>query len=154
MRVPDLITGGCEPPHSCKDLNSGPLEEKSVLLTPEPSFQPLSIGLLMRQRKKRCGFGFVGRWEGYGGVEKEKLINICCMNKATFNRKQIKPTNQLNKQEMLLFYQTQIRVPIPTSCDSQRPVCPAPGRFKPLLLASEGTCIYIHKHSHMDVHAF
>jgi hypothetical protein len=29
----------CEPPCGCWDLNSGPLEEQSVLLTPEPSHQ-------------------------------------------------------------------------------------------------------------------
>jgi hypothetical protein len=30
----------CEPPCGCWDLNSGPLEEQSVLLTTEPSLQP------------------------------------------------------------------------------------------------------------------
>ena len=39
-RVSDLITGGCEPPCGCWDLNSGPLEEQSVLLPAEPSRQP------------------------------------------------------------------------------------------------------------------
>jgi len=34
------ITDGCEPPCGCWDLNSGPLEEQSVLLTAEPSLQP------------------------------------------------------------------------------------------------------------------
>jgi hypothetical protein len=33
------ITGGCEPPCDCWELNSGPLEEQSVLLTTEPSPQ-------------------------------------------------------------------------------------------------------------------
>jgi hypothetical protein len=36
----ELITGGCEPPYGCWDLNSGPLEEQSVLLPAEPSRQP------------------------------------------------------------------------------------------------------------------
>jgi hypothetical protein len=31
---------GCEPPYGCWDLNAGPLEEQSVLLTMEPSLQP------------------------------------------------------------------------------------------------------------------
>jgi hypothetical protein len=31
---------GCEPPCGCWDLNSGPPEEQSVLLTAEPSLQP------------------------------------------------------------------------------------------------------------------
>jgi hypothetical protein len=40
-RPSDPITDGCEPPCGCWDLNSGPLEEQSVLLTTEPSLQPL-----------------------------------------------------------------------------------------------------------------
>jgi hypothetical protein len=39
-RVSDLIMDGCEPPCGCLDLNSGPSEEQSVLLTTEPSLQP------------------------------------------------------------------------------------------------------------------
>ena len=39
-RVSDLITDGCEPPCGCWDLNSGPSEEQSMLLTTEPSLQP------------------------------------------------------------------------------------------------------------------
>ena len=35
------ITDGCEPPCGYWELNSGPLEEQSVLLTTEPSLQPL-----------------------------------------------------------------------------------------------------------------
>jgi hypothetical protein len=31
----------CEPPCGCWDLNSGPSEKQSVLLTTEPSLQPL-----------------------------------------------------------------------------------------------------------------
>ena len=37
----DPITVGCELPCGCWDLNSGPLEEQSVLLTTEPSLQPV-----------------------------------------------------------------------------------------------------------------
>ena len=33
----DLITDGCEAPCGCWELNSGLLEEQSVLLTTEPS---------------------------------------------------------------------------------------------------------------------
>jgi hypothetical protein len=44
-RVSDLITDGCEPPCGCWDLNSGPLEKQSVLLTAEPSLQPQMLGL-------------------------------------------------------------------------------------------------------------
>ena len=39
-RASDPITDGCEPPCGCWGLNSGPLEEQSVLLTTEPSLQP------------------------------------------------------------------------------------------------------------------
>ena len=35
-----IITDGCEPPCGCWELNSGPLEEQSLLLTAEPSLQP------------------------------------------------------------------------------------------------------------------
>jgi len=42
-RASDLITDGCEPPCGCWELNSGPLEDQSVLLTtlsnPEESFK-------------------------------------------------------------------------------------------------------------------
>ena len=40
-RAPDLITDGCEPPYGCWELNSRPLEEQAMLLTTEPSLQPL-----------------------------------------------------------------------------------------------------------------
>jgi hypothetical protein len=36
---------GCEPQRGCWELNSEPLEEQSVLLTAEPSFQPYSFFL-------------------------------------------------------------------------------------------------------------
>jgi hypothetical protein len=37
------VTDSCEPPCGCWELNSEPLEEQSVLLTTEPSLQPLSL---------------------------------------------------------------------------------------------------------------
>ena len=39
----DLLTDGCEPPCGCWDLNSGPSEEKSVLVIAEPPLQPPSF---------------------------------------------------------------------------------------------------------------
>jgi hypothetical protein len=39
-RVLGPITDGCEPPCGCWDLNSGPPEEQSLLLTAKPSLQP------------------------------------------------------------------------------------------------------------------
>ena len=40
FRIQGVITGGCESPCGCWDLNSGPSEEQSVLLLTEPSHQP------------------------------------------------------------------------------------------------------------------
>jgi hypothetical protein len=40
-RAPDLIIDGYELPCGCWELNSGPLEEQTVLLTSEFSLQPL-----------------------------------------------------------------------------------------------------------------
>jgi len=42
-KASDPITDGCEPPCGCWELNSGPLEEQSVLLTTEPSLQPTNL---------------------------------------------------------------------------------------------------------------
>jgi len=39
-RASDSITDGCEPSCGCWELNSGPLEEQSVLLTAESHLQP------------------------------------------------------------------------------------------------------------------
>ena len=39
-RAPDLITCGC------RELNSGPLEEQAMLLTTEPSLQPLCVSFI------------------------------------------------------------------------------------------------------------
>jgi hypothetical protein len=45
------ITDGCEPPCVCWELNSGPLEEQSVLLTAEPSLSsPLARDLVPREQ--------------------------------------------------------------------------------------------------------
>ena len=38
-----------EPPCHCWELNSGPLEEKPVLLTTEPSLQPYKLFFILRQ---------------------------------------------------------------------------------------------------------
>jgi hypothetical protein len=50
-RVSDLITDSCEPPCGFWDLNSGSLEEQSVLLTAEPSLQPDKFIFLIEIRK-------------------------------------------------------------------------------------------------------
>jgi hypothetical protein len=41
--------GGCEPPRGCWDLNSGPSEEQSALLTTEPSRQPIDYSCKANQ---------------------------------------------------------------------------------------------------------
>jgi hypothetical protein len=46
-RASDFIMDGCEPPCGCWDLNSGPSEEQSALLTTEPSRQPLVAVVLI-----------------------------------------------------------------------------------------------------------
>jgi hypothetical protein len=40
-----IRSDSCEPPYGCWELNSGPLEEQSVLLTTEPSLQPSTMDL-------------------------------------------------------------------------------------------------------------
>jgi hypothetical protein len=42
-RAADPLTNGCEPPCGFWDLNSGPLEEQSVLFTAESSLQPMGV---------------------------------------------------------------------------------------------------------------
>jgi len=57
-RVLDSITDGCEPPCGCWGLNSGPLEEQSVLLT---ALQPLLPPTLPSILKKEVRVSFT--WE-------------------------------------------------------------------------------------------
>jgi hypothetical protein len=63
----DPITDGCEPPCGCWELNSGPLEEQSVLLTTEPSLQPPQF-LKMKVTTNIMSF----------------LLKFCCGNKRKF----------------------------------------------------------------------
>jgi hypothetical protein len=44
-RASDRIANGFEPPCGCWELNLGPLEEQSVILTTEPSLQPYNFFL-------------------------------------------------------------------------------------------------------------
>ena len=53
--APGLITDGCKPACGCWELNSGPLEEQSVLLTSEPYLQPQDRGSLRSQWGPRSG---------------------------------------------------------------------------------------------------
>jgi hypothetical protein len=57
-RASDPITDGCEPPCSCWELNSGPLEEQSVLLITESSLQPRTPPLKRVQPTLRIGISF------------------------------------------------------------------------------------------------
>ena len=56
-RASDPIADACEPPCGCWELNSGPLEEQSGLLTAEPSLQPhvhvLSSSSTLKNPKSR-----------------------------------------------------------------------------------------------------
>jgi hypothetical protein len=54
-RASDSIPDGCEPPCGCWELNSGPLEEQSVLLTTEPSLQ--TSFLVFWDRVSLCSLG-------------------------------------------------------------------------------------------------
>jgi hypothetical protein len=54
-RAYDPITDGCELPCGCWELHSGPLEEQSLLLTTEPSLQPLYFSFLKKKKKKKKG---------------------------------------------------------------------------------------------------
>jgi hypothetical protein len=42
------FTGNCEPPGGCCKLNSSPLREQKVLVTTEPSLQPLCKSFKVR----------------------------------------------------------------------------------------------------------
>jgi hypothetical protein len=44
----DLNTDLCEPPCGYWELNSGPVDERSVLLTAEPSLQPIHVYLFFK----------------------------------------------------------------------------------------------------------
>jgi hypothetical protein len=57
-RASDLITGGCEPPCGCWDLNSGTSEEQSVLLPAEPFLQPVREFSYMASVKQHLKFNF------------------------------------------------------------------------------------------------
>ena len=46
-RAPNLIIDGCESPRGCWELNSGPWEEQSMLLTSEPSSQPVIFTIIV-----------------------------------------------------------------------------------------------------------
>jgi hypothetical protein len=59
-RASDPITDGCEPPCGCWELNSGHLEEQSVLLTTEPSLHLLTTITLRRKKFNWTGLQFRG----------------------------------------------------------------------------------------------
>ena len=77
-RVSDHIADGGEPPCDCWELNSGPLEEQSVLLTSEPSLQPPCVSfdliltlflkcnnpsVILKSRIYFGGLHMLGTWE-------------------------------------------------------------------------------------------
>ena len=58
----------CEPSCCCWELNSGPLEEQSVLLTAEPSLQPCFISVLAEA------------WSWVPSTHIRWLTTLCCSN--------------------------------------------------------------------------
>jgi hypothetical protein len=61
------ITDGCEPPCGCWELNSGLLEEQSVLLTIGPLLQPEKPCLERQNSKKKKKKKYI-KMLGSGGV--------------------------------------------------------------------------------------
>jgi hypothetical protein len=57
---------GCESPCGCWDLNSGPLEEQSVLLTTEPSLHPSDSLLMGCENTGQKGCLARGEWNARG----------------------------------------------------------------------------------------
>jgi hypothetical protein len=85
-RASDSITDGCEPPCCCWDVNSGPSQEQLVLLTTEPSLQPLQqyhlanqsalfllIGLKNSKHRSGCSQSAIGWITGPPMEELEKV---------------------------------------------------------------------------------
>jgi len=68
-KASDLITDGCEPPCGCWELNSGPLEEQSVLLTTEPSLQPT--------QSYSCPMWLTPAPLGVCGLERTQARHVC-----------------------------------------------------------------------------
>ena len=62
------MTDGCEPPWGCWDLNSGSLEEQSVLLTAEPSLQPQQHRCKNRPWHGRCSPMLWTHWTTQGNT--------------------------------------------------------------------------------------
>ena len=68
---------GCEPPCGGWDLNSGPSEEQSVLLTAEPSLQPMFLfvkwyvkdGLVVKSTDSSSGDPEFNSQQPYGGSQ-------------------------------------------------------------------------------------
>jgi hypothetical protein len=60
---------GCEPPYGCWDLNSGPSEEHSALLSAEPSLQPPESLFLGRDLKSSPHFETGDVWVSLAVLE-------------------------------------------------------------------------------------
>jgi hypothetical protein len=61
----DPITDGCEPSCGCWGLNSGPLEEQSVLFTTEPSLQPGWMNFENGNKKKKKKLESLNELQGF-----------------------------------------------------------------------------------------
>jgi hypothetical protein len=72
-RLSDLITGGCELPHGCWDLNSGPLEEQSVFLTAEPVIKRGSSVL----KESSCYMLAESKWRSFSLSLSPSRVRVC-----------------------------------------------------------------------------
>jgi hypothetical protein len=66
-RALDPITDVCEPPCGCWELNSGPLEERSVLLNTESTLQPQHSEILIENDVRASMYFRIYasiRWQG------------------------------------------------------------------------------------------
>ena len=70
------MTDGCEPPRGCWDMNSGSLEEQSVLLTTEPSLQPHTqiLRSAFDGRSVPCIHCHLGSWGSVLGLSAKPLV--------------------------------------------------------------------------------
>ena len=80
-----LRVGGCEPPCGFWDLNSGPPEKQSVLLTTEPSLQPAWLVFIFLNLFSVLSFEFIS--ESFADLQIEayalNLISQCARSCPT-----------------------------------------------------------------------
>ena len=112
-RTLDPITDGCGPPCGCRELNSGPLEEQSVLVTAEPSLQPKNEFLKITLNHKEAQAFNPSTWEAEtkaGRSEfKASLIYIVSSKSARAPRRTL-PQNTSNQLKVIKVEVSLIRI--------------------------------------------